>query len=170
MVIVRTAAVALGAMLVLVLGGCGSEPETAEARGSLEASQAQVETRLQEAVDALRGAGFELPEATGEWRSCRSEPKAGMEFSAGGTLTGGPGDPAGAVAEASEVLEGEGWAVESSGETPRPYANLTDGDLWITVKESRIEPGTLSLGIGGACLDSNDELEGELLGKPTRLL
>ena len=106
-----------GAMLVLMLGGCGAGPEPEEARSAMESSRDQVERRLTEAVDALREAGMEMASATGEWSACRMDPKPGMEFYAGGSMSGGDGSPAERVTAATEAgaIEAARWIGEALG-------------------------------------------------------
>ncbi|WP_181309523.1 hypothetical protein [Nocardioides campestrisoli] len=167
-------ALASGAMLVLMLGACGDDPDPAKSSSALSSAKERVESRFRDAVDVLAGAGFEVADADAEWRMCGVDPSPSMQVLGGGRLTGGEGDVAARVAAAADALESAGWKVENAGETPRPYAVLADGEgaerVQLSVTESRRTPGRIGLQVGGACIESATEDSNERMGQKFTLL
>ena len=159
------------AMLVAVtlLGGCG-EPDEQQVRDSVAASESSVKDAVNEIHEALGASGLEFESASGEWESCRTQPEPGFRFYASGPLQDNGEDPAARVQAATEALERLGWSVTDAGSEPRPYATLEQGESTLTVAESKVNPGSVSLGVRGECLDSTQDLAAELIGESQQLL
>ncbi|WP_110181288.1 hypothetical protein [Nocardioides solisilvae] len=155
--------------LTLLLTACTGEPDPEESRAALSAAQERAEGAFRGAIDALEPAGFSVGDGEGEWRTCGVDPLITLQVFVDGSLSGGEGDVAARVAAAAEALESDGWEIENADETPRPYAILVDGDdddrVRVSVLESKFEPGTLGLGISGACVESDSETSGEQLAE-----
>lgn len=142
----------------LLLTGCTDETP-AESEESLAAQQKRVLAEMEEALDAVDGAGLEVRAATGGAEYCQMPPDPGATYRAGGKVAEGD-DPADQVATIRDALVGLGWTVEREGTTPEPFANLTRDDLRAGVSVSRRidEPG-VTFGITAPCLSVNDDYD-----------
>ena len=162
----------LGLLLVtlaLTCAGCADEPEPEEARMSVETSRTRVQAEVKDVAELLATAGHQLPEATGEWEVCSADPPQ-LKYSAGGLVTSpDAASITDAVAAIAEVLKGNGWAVETEGTDPEPYANLEKDGLFVALGESRRAPGSVSLGVKDECVATTSEQD-SLLGEVDQIL
>jgi hypothetical protein len=157
-------AVAALAATVVVLGGCGSDKDPKEAAVDTSESRDAVQEAMREVAGASADAGYDVASATGSWSTCGVEPKRSMQYTAGGTTPAGADGTAAAIAAIADALAAAGWAEDSAGETPRPFANLTKGDLRASLGESRREQGAVSVGVVGPCVETSEEQDA-LLGE-----
>lgn len=160
----RSAAAAVLVVCAVLLAACESAPDPEEAAVDTSESRDAVQEAMREVAAASADAGYEVPAATGSWSTCGVEPKASMQYAAGGTADPGADGTSTAITAIAQALEGQGWSEESAGESPRPFANLTKGDLRASLGESRRESGKVSVGVVGPCVETTPEQD-NLLGE-----
>jgi hypothetical protein len=164
--------VAMGLIGVLsgMLAGCGDKaPDPATSKVSLDQSRTAIQSATRKALDVAEAAGFAAPSASGQWLGCGMESTSGLEYHAGASLTGGQGDVAERVERLAAALATSGWTRRET-TTDQPFAQLGDDKLLLTVKESRIHPGSLELGISGPCVRATSDQEAELARKPEKFI
>lgn len=153
-------------MLTGMLAGCGDEaPDPATSKVSLDQSRTSIQDATRTAVDVAEAAGFAVPSASGQWLGCGMESTSGLEYHAEGLINGGTGDVAERVEHLATALAKSSWTRRAT-TTDQPFAQFEDDGLVLTVKESRIHPGSLELGISGPCVRATSDQEAELTRKP----